>query len=186
MKKKIAVGVASLGVIFVASSAVLYGTGAAPVFAALDDANLVDSTSIVLPTPAPAAPQVEVLPRDAAATDDQIVDTAPEALSFEGLKASIPAHWSADEVANATVWLEQASIISECLAEVGYTYTFTPFWLIQPGTRPTSWESTLPEAERAAASLALWGNTGGGASYRWEDAGCHGYAVHVTGMDNAN
>ena len=31
---------------------------------------------------------------------------------------------------------------------------------------------------------AMYGNAGTGAAYRWEDAGCHGYAVHVTGNDN--
>jgi hypothetical protein len=31
---------------------------------------------------------------------------------------------------------------------------------------------------------AMYGDTGGGAAYRWEDAGCSGYATHVTGNDN--
>lgn len=31
---------------------------------------------------------------------------------------------------------------------------------------------------------AMYGNTGAGAAYRWEDAGCAGYATHVTGNDN--
>lgn len=32
--------------------------------------------------------------------------------------------------------------------------------------------------------LAMYGDTGAGAAYRWEDAGCSGYATHVTGNDN--
>ncbi len=32
--------------------------------------------------------------------------------------------------------------------------------------------------------LAMYGDAGAGAAYRWEDAGCHGYAVHVLGNDN--
>jgi len=31
---------------------------------------------------------------------------------------------------------------------------------------------------------AMYGDAGTGAAYRWEDAGCHGYAVHVSGNDN--
>ncbi|MFE5670053.1 hypothetical protein ACFQ58_00445 [Agromyces sp. NPDC056523] len=31
---------------------------------------------------------------------------------------------------------------------------------------------------------AMYGDAGTGAAYRWEDAGCDGYAVHVTGNDN--
>ena len=31
---------------------------------------------------------------------------------------------------------------------------------------------------------AMYGNAGTGAAYRWEDAGCSGYATHVTGNDN--
>ena len=32
--------------------------------------------------------------------------------------------------------------------------------------------------------LAMYGDAGTGAAYRWEDAGCSGYATHVTGNDN--
>lgn len=31
---------------------------------------------------------------------------------------------------------------------------------------------------------AMYGDAGAGAAYRWEDAGCSGYATHVTGNDN--
>lgn len=32
--------------------------------------------------------------------------------------------------------------------------------------------------------LAMYGDTGTGAAYRWQDAGCSGYATHITGNDN--
>lgn len=32
--------------------------------------------------------------------------------------------------------------------------------------------------------LAMYGDTGLGPAYRWEEAGCAGYATHVTGNDN--
>ena len=44
------------------------------------------------------------------------------------------------------------------------------------------WLSTDPTSPY---SIALWGhNTGPG--YDWKNAGCQGYAVHVTGMDGAD
>jgi hypothetical protein len=46
------------------------------------------------------------------------------------------------------------------------------------------WVNELPASEQAAARLALDGDTGAGADYHWDDAGCWGYAVHVMGNDN--
>ena len=36
--------------------------------------------------------------------------------------------------------------------------------------------------------IALWGppDQGLGDAYDWRNAGCHGYAVHVTGRDDAH
>ncbi|MDF2573376.1 MAG: hypothetical protein K0S05_288, partial [Agromyces sp.] len=47
-------------------------------------------------------------------------------------------------------------------------------------------EKGLDRADVGAAEWedAMYGNPGLGAAYRWQDAGCHGYAVHVTGNDN--
>lgn len=75
--------------------------------------------------------------------------------------------------------------IQACMAERGFLYRISA-----PGDFGTSLEDDpaipggLNEEERAAWLDALWGNAGAGAAYRWEDAGCHGYAVHVTGNDN--
>ncbi|MBM7504087.1 hypothetical protein ACFPER_11415 [Agromyces aurantiacus] len=54
-------------------------------------------------------------------------------------------------------------VIETCLAEQG-------FGLDDDGT-PGWW-------------AAMYGDAGTGAAYRWEDAGCSGYATHVTGNDN--
>jgi hypothetical protein len=86
------------------------------------------------------------------------------------------------ELANAEIWLTQQGIIADCMLEQGFDFTFTPFWL-RTSTTPFGLEPQMSEAE----SLALWGlNRGSGDDYDWRDAGCHGYAVHVTGMDDAN
>ena len=37
---------------------------------------------------------------------------------------------------------------------------------------------------KAAWTAAMYGDAGSAAAYRWEDAGCSGYATHVTGNDN--
>ena len=49
-----------------------------------------------------------------------------------------------------------------------------------------AWDADLTPERAAAASLALWGDTGAGADYHWDEAGCHGYGVHMIGNDNAN
>lgn len=74
-------------------------------------------------------------------------------------------------------WLEWQRIIDECMAEAGfdeYSYsndmTATPF------------ADDYTDAERAAAALALGGNTGAAADYHWEDAGCAGAATHELGI----
>ena len=71
------------------------------------------------------------------------------------------------------------------MKDKGYAYTFgPPVWDRYSAVIPVMWEDTLPTSERAAARLALDGDTGGGADYHWDDAGCWGYAVHVMGNDN--
>lgn len=91
-----------------------------------------------------------------------------------------PADWSADQLANAEIWLTQSAIIGDCMLEKGYEYHFTPSW---QGSTPWKFADHAP-----SEALALWGPTdrGLGDDYDWRDAGCQGYAVHVTGMDDAH
>jgi hypothetical protein len=91
-----------------------------------------------------------------------------------------PADWSADQLANAEIWLTQSAIIGDCMLEKGYEYHFTPSW---QGSTPWKFADQAP-----SEALALWGPTdrGLGDDYDWRDAGCQGYAVHVTGMDDAH
>jgi hypothetical protein len=72
-----------------------------------------------------------------------------------------------DEQANGRDWIETQTITADCMKDQGYAYTFEPYW-------------------EAGARLALDGDTGGGADYHWDEAGCYGYAVHVMGNDNAH
>ncbi|UOE43855.1 hypothetical protein [Agromyces larvae] len=85
------------------------------------------------------------------------------------------------QAANARIWLQQSVIIAQCMAEQGFEYFFTPYWQRQATSNLVS-----PVPVGSPAWFALTGETGAGDAYRWEDAGCQGYAVHVTGMDDAN
>lgn len=63
----------------------------------------------------------------------------------------------------AEEWAAFQEAIQSCMAEKG-------FGAVDEGT--------------AAWWDAMYGDAGTGAAYRWEDAGCSGYATHVTGNDN--
>jgi hypothetical protein len=70
--------------------------------------------------------------------------------------------------------------IQTCMTEKGFEYLVPDLMFSGAETMP----SGLTEGEVAAWKLAMWGDTGLGSAYRWEDAGCSGYATHVTGQDN--
>lgn len=110
--------------------------------------------------------------------------------------ATIPRPADDPDPANTEIWLAQQGIIADCMLEEGFDYRFTVYWLVPPGSLIT-WEqrsAALGEAEIGTAEFAaLHGVSEFGPDdpavapeYRWEDAGCHGYAVHVTGMDDAH
>ena len=82
--------------------------------------------------------------------------------------------------------IEHSGFVEECMADAGFPqYVETNVWA--PDYEPTEpWDADLTTAESAAAFTALWGDTGAGADYRWQDAGCNGYATHMIGADLAN
>ena len=80
------------------------------------------------------------------------------------------------------------------MQEKGLEYRYTGYWLVPPGV---TWENRLAALNAAQGGTAefeaLYGVAEFGPDdpevapeYRWEDAGCVGYAVHVTGMDDAH
>lgn len=97
-----------------------------------------------------------------------------------------PSSWSTDELANAEVWLTQQSIIADCMLQKGFEYEFSPWWMWPEDYRP--WGDGEEVEYDVEAGIALDGepDRGLGDDYDWREAGCHGYAVHVTGMENAN
>ena len=76
------------------------------------------------------------------------------------------------DTANLETQITQLTMEVSCMAGKGFYYN--------PITRP----GKLSGYTEPSAGTALWGNTGGGDAYRWQDAGCHGKAVHETGNDN--
>lgn len=98
-------------------------------------------------------------------------------------EAEIPADWPESEKQNARNWLAMQAIADTCMADAGFPeYTYAAFW---DGVR-IDWMSLISEDRQADAFFAEYGNTGAGADYHWEDAGCAGYSTHMIGADNAN
>ena len=78
-------------------------------------------------------------------------------------------------------------LVTQCMAEAGFDWravvsesdgTFSGVEFTHVGD--------VDPALQAGFTLALYGDTGGGDYYHWADAGCWGYAVHVTGNDGNN
>ena len=77
------------------------------------------------------------------------------------------------------------TFLDDCMADAGFPEyravgPWDPEWVV--GT--PDWDADFSDTKAAAAALALWGSPGAGADYRWEDAGCGGYATHMIGADN--
>ncbi|WP_438854209.1 hypothetical protein [Agromyces sp. M3QZ16-3] len=160
------------------------GASIRPAAPAVDsDVDVVTSTPTVpspeaTPTATPLAPSEFGFPVYDASTDI----------------ATIPRPVDDSDPAHTEIWLTQQGIIADCMLEQGFDYVFTAYWLV-----PSD-----PAAQRAMIGLgnarpgtvefeALYGVPEFGPddpdvapAYRWEDAGCVGYAVHVTGMDDAH
>lgn len=184
----VALTIAGIAVVSALATAVtLIASGTASIAAAglgepVDSASAADSddrvapdvTALSEPAAAPAAPAaVDEPPRYDASTD---IATIPRP----------PADWPASEVASHDAWLQQQEIIADCMLEQGFDYTYTPFYLVPPGY---DWGTENSDDDiRSPKGIALGGSPdqGLGEDYDWRNAGCHGYAVHVTGMDNAN
>lgn len=94
-----------------------------------------------------------------------------------------PESMTGDELAHAREWMQTQAITAQCVKEKGYDYTFSPYWA---WSAEPSWIAKLPEDQQAAAGVALDGPGQTPGDYRWEDAGCWGYAVHVMGNDDAH
>lgn len=83
--------------------------------------------------------------------------------------------------AEQEAWLAFQQVVRDCMAGAGQVYVMWEWWNTDhsAGTHP-GMPAGLTDTQAAAWELALDGDTGTGADYRWEDAGCWGYAVHAS------
>jgi len=97
-----------------------------------------------------------------------------------------PANYDETQVADAKTWVQTQTLTAQCMADKGFDYRFMLPWERDRNDRGNWWPTTVAEDQQDAAALALDGQPGVGGEYRWEDAGCWGWAVHVMGNDDAN
>jgi hypothetical protein len=181
MKKKLALGIALVGAALLTLSLTVFAMGAAatlnPTAEESPSARPADTSVTPVDVAVPTPTVSSVAPVDPAS---EVPDNA-DPMASDTFLAMTP-----DDQANAREWMETQTITAACMQEQGFAYTFEPFWERAPGVLEEYWVNTLPASEQAGARLALDGDTGGGADYHWDDAGCWGYAVHVMGNDNAH
>lgn len=119
-------------------------------------------TSAPHPAPTPSPEQVPVVDRP-----------APGGPKPDGRQPS-----RADQRA----WLEFQQVVRECMTVAGQEYGYWEWW--NPGDESSNRFPPMPAdltaVEATAWEAALRGSPSGD-PFRWEDAGCWGYAVHVTG-----
>ncbi|TFD28807.1 hypothetical protein [Cryobacterium lyxosi] len=189
MKKKLALSIGVVGAAFLTLSLTVFGMGAA---ATLNHADPDRPTTHAAESDVPAAAVVSADAIILAPTGTPTTTETSDADSIEPSDIVDPLLSDAftamtpDEQANEREWMQTQTITAACMRDKGYAYTFEPFWERDNdnAVRPVTWVNTLPTSEQAAARLALDGDTGAGADYHWDDAGCWGYAVHNMGNDN--
>jgi hypothetical protein len=94
-----------------------------------------------------------------------------------------PAGMSADERAQKAFWFKQQQITAQCMSEKGFDYWFKTGWDSGAGDRGVAQYAVGTPGHEAEYGPA---DQPSGQDYDWKQAGCYGYAVHVTGMDDAN
>ena len=84
-------------------------------------------------------------------------------------------------------WLVFQDLVRQCMNDQGFDYLYFEWWNPIYQTDDHS-NAAMPKDmtpdESAAWSLALDGNSGLGADYRWQDAGCWGAIVEQQGNGN--
>jgi len=94
-----------------------------------------------------------------------------------------PSHDTGPSDDEKATWLAFQQIVRECMADAGQEYLYWEWWNPGPDTsnRFPAMPADLGPDAVAAWNLALNGDSPAGDAYRWQDAGCWGEAVQVTG-----
>jgi hypothetical protein len=189
LRRRIGLGIAMSGVLAVAAGGVFIGVSNAQ--AAADDARSLEAVAEAAASLDELPPVEPVVPADPAATPDAGEPVSPAA----GVDYSqTPEGWydattdpadiapSTDPGLDDGIWEAQQQITAKCMADQGFWYAWTNdrSKILDPLFGMIMTESS------DAAFLARWGTNPSDQPYDWRLAGCTGYAVHVTGMDDAN
>ncbi|WP_146073324.1 hypothetical protein [Cryobacterium sp. N22] len=150
------------------------------------------ATPSTVPAPVVATPAAAA-PADSAGTDapDEVVgaDATTHTDGTEGdgnvVEVRTP---NPDAIPDTPAEYEHFyGLITQCMAEAGFDWHAIRHTIDGEfaGVDMTSLGDVEPGLQ-AGFTLALDGDTGVGDYYHWADAGCWGYAVHVTGNDGNN
>lgn len=135
-------------------------------------------TPMPTPTPTPEPEPTPIPDSEAPVIEDPVDRVAPG-----GPTPGAPAPDAPPSAEDQEAWLAFQQIVRECMAGAGQEYLYWEWW--NPGPDDSNRFPAMPAdltAEQVAAwEAALHGDSAGGEAYRWEAAGCWGYAVHVTG-----
>ncbi|MBD8518624.1 hypothetical protein IFU11_16895 [Plantibacter sp. CFBP 8804] len=187
--KILAVSIALAGILLVSGTGVSFAiqaghtaldnlsTGESAEYVPLAEREDIDTSQLVNPTP--TVTSVDGIRRNEFGTplydvnSDRSLITVPDSVD-EYRKQQFP------------VWIDQQFIIAKCMADLGFDYVFVLDWERTPSDRENGKQNEGPHVDTPEweALQGTWVESGG--EYRWEDAGCNGYAVHLTGMDGQN
>ena len=193
MRRWLATGIAFGGGVVIAIALVMFGLGATNTLgpSTSGSSSAAGSGPPWTPAPVPRATSTAPTAKQPAATDAALAETADAPVAPFDVTTqenyALPADMPADERLRAHGAMQTHAIVALCMQDAGFDYTYTMWWSHAPTPGIfESWVMSLPETEQAGADLALYGDTGAGADYHWDDAGCWGNAVHVMGNDNAH
>ena len=131
-------------------------------------------------TPEPTHPATP--PASAPGTPMPTPSPGPDDPASDGSVPEVPRGAAPPTAEERRVWLAFQQIVRECMADAGQEYLDWEWWNPGPDTSNhfRAMPSDLTADEAVAWEFALNGDSPGGDAYRWQDAGCWGYAVHVT------
>lgn len=151
-------------------------TGESPDYIPLSEREDVDPSQFINPTP--TATTLDGIRRNAWGTPLYDGNSDPALVTM-------PTADSAYFGRPLQLHIDQQFIAAKCMFERGFDdYTFSFEWERTPADQA---RGDVNDGPRIGSSEfdALHGILGD-EEYRWQDAGCWGYAVHVTGQDDAN
>lgn len=146
-----------------------------------------DSEISLKSEPAPAA-ETAPAPEATAATETMVVfeyTLTPEEQRLVDQATALDPSMLVPEELNTAIWkLQNERIVPACMSAHGFDYAaYAAAIGPDASARPELLEEWVRSGvDTNAFFIALWGEPNDG-PYDWTRAGCHGYAVHITGMD---